>query len=180
MDFLLVAHTALDRATDILRSAGMIARVISRVADSAVRVLGALRARRFEAAIIVFYVVPAAVFGEHYPLSPLEMFAAPPSGVGRLQARTEGGSVLPITDFVDWNCEHGLDDLYARLPTECFPDRGAGIATMRLEYLRRHTSAEPVGEPITLVRRVWQGDAQGALRDRECVVDRCSARRVNR
>jgi hypothetical protein len=132
----------------------------------------------FELLIVVPYVVLAALFGEHYPLSPLEMFASAPSGAGNLGVVDARGALIPITTYVDWNCTNGLASPLEHLPDACMPDRGQGIVEMQVRYLRQHASDKAVGEPLTLTRRVWSAAATGPLEYRDCVVDACTARRV--
>jgi hypothetical protein len=136
--------------------------------------------RAFELLIVVPYVVLAAILGEIYPLSPLEMFATVSAGAGNLGVVDAHGALIPTSAYVDWNCTNGLAAPLDRLPDACLPDRGQGIVAKQVEYLRKHASADAVGEPVTLTRRVWSANATGPLSFHDCIVDTCTARRVAR
>lgn len=139
-----------------------------------------LHTRWFELGIIALYIGLAVHLGEHYPLSPLEMFAELPPGVGNLGVVDPRGTLVPVTEYVDWNCKNGLAAPLDGLPDACMPDRGAGIIEKRLDYMRGHASDAAVGEPLALTRRVWIATATGPLKYHDCFVDACTARRVSR
>lgn|GEM_PF-3211261 len=113
-----------------------------------------------------------------YPFSTFDMYAHPEDTASHLLARDASGHVQELTQFDGWSCDATVENMGA--PATCGPLGSFSITTYKDQDLLRwvRTHAGENGEPVDIVRRIWQLEERpGPPTMRDCVVGHCRATR---
>lgn len=135
-----------------------------------------------ELLLVVIYLVVAIGFGEHYPLSPLEMFADAARRAAYYGVTTGSGVFQPDEHFVDWHCPV-FPTKIQQLHPECLPPVNESRATWGWDglrsYMKSHWSDRDVGEEtVHVVARIYELEKPHcAIRFSDCEVITCTAHR---
>lgn len=127
----------------------------------------------------VGYFAVSRGFQNFYPFSVVDMYAGRPDGApSRIVAVDASGRAREVSAYVGWRCDGPLSE--APVPCAALPGPMMTIGYVDRDVLA-HIAAHPAGaaaagEPVRVVRRVWQlGARSGPPPHVDCPLASCRA-----
>lgn len=127
----------------------------------------------------VAYFAVSRGFQNFYPFSVVDMYAGRPDGdPSRILAVDASGRARELSAYVDWRCDGPVSE--AQVSCAALPGRAMTIGYVDRDVLA-HITDHPargaaVGEPVRVVRRVWQlGARSGPPPHVDCPLASCRA-----
>ncbi len=121
-------------------------------------------------------------FQNFYPFSVVDMYAGRPDGdPSRILAVDASGRAREVSAYVGWRCDGPISE--AQVSCAALPGRAMTIGYVDRDVLA-HITAHPAppsssaveGEPVRVVRRVWQlGAGEGPPPHVDCPMASCRA-----